>query len=100
MFLKVKKWTKFSWTLMKRQKLSFWGTIKFWLDGHVTVPLVKLKKSWFWTNFSPWRVCPFLICLHALLFKFLVPKLFILFVGFSVFLSNISLKQGGTIHDY
>ena len=22
--------------------------------------VVKPKISWFWTNFSPWRVCPFL----------------------------------------
>lgn len=31
---------------MKRQKFSFWGTINFWLDGHVTVPHThQLKKS-------------------------------------------------------
>ncbi|AFU13037.1 hypothetical protein MC28_1615 [Bacillus thuringiensis MC28] len=31
---------------------------------------------------------------------FFAPELCVLFVGFSVFLSNISLMQGGTLHDY
>jgi len=29
--------------------------------------IVKSNRLWFWTNFSPWRVCPFLIiCLTSI----------------------------------